>query len=106
MFDAKNLRKADAVPAFRVSVPMVWSALNVTDVMPTVPRPAKDRVLNVFAPVIVVIVAAVAVKLKLLNVKPPLERVGLLPPVIEIVEVPALKVKLVIVVSVTAVLAT
>ena len=53
------------MPAFRVSVPMVWLALNVTAVMPTVVRPANDNVLNVFAPVMGIELAAVGVKLTL-----------------------------------------
>ena len=64
--EARKVRYADAVPALIVRVPlMVWSALKVTGVMPTVVRPVKDRLLNVFAPVIVIPVAAALVKLTL-----------------------------------------
>ena len=79
---------------------IVWLALNVTEVIPTDVRPANDRVLNVFAPVIVMLVAAALVKLKLLKVKPPPANVG---PVVEteMLDVPALNVKFVVVVKVT-----
>ena len=58
VFDAKNVRYAAPVLAFKVRVVMVWLALNVTGVMPTVVRPKNDSVLNVFAPVMVIAVAA------------------------------------------------
>ena len=70
-FDAKNVRNAAAVPAFSVRVVIVWLALSVTAFIPTVVCPANDSVLNVFAPVMVMPVAAALVKLTLLNVKPP-----------------------------------
>ena len=71
-------------------------ALNVTVPIPTFVRPANDSVLNVFAPVMVMPVAAALVKLTLLKVSPPplnvdeaLEQ--------DIVDVPASKVKFVVV---------
>ena len=61
--DAKNVRKADAVPAGTVNVPlMVWLALKVTAAIPAVVRPVNVRFVNVFAPVIVIVAAAVLVK--------------------------------------------
>ena len=85
------------MPAFKVSVLMVWLALNVTGVMPTDVRPANDRVLNVFAPLMVIVDATVLMKLTLLKICKPPFNIGEAP-VKEIVEVPALKVKFVVVV--------
>ena len=101
VLDAKKVRYAAAGPALSVSVVIVWLALNVTGVMPTVVRPANDSVLNVFAPVIVMAVAAALVKLTLLNVRPP-EAMPDVVPVRLIWLVPALKVRLVIVPALNA----
>ena len=61
--DAKNVRYAAAVPAGNVNVPlMVWLALNVTGVTPNVVRPVNVRLLNVFAPLMVKLVAMELVK--------------------------------------------
>lgn len=69
-------------------------ALNVTALMPTDVRPANDNVLNVFAPLIIIDVASALVKLTLLNVCPPPLNVGA-GATEDIVDVPALKDKLV-----------
>ena len=60
--------------------------------MPTDVRPAKDSVLTVFAPVMVMAVADALVKLTLLKVKPPPAKVVLAAEQF-IVDVPALNVK-------------
>ena len=96
--DAKNVRKAAAVPAFSVSVVIVWLASNVTSVIPADVRPANDSVLNVFAPVIVMLVAAALVKLTLLKVCDPPLNVGTVEEQ-ERVDVPAVKVKFVDVIN-------
>jgi hypothetical protein len=58
---------------------IIWSALNVAELIPTVVLPAKDSVLKVFVPVIVVAVADPLVKLTLLNVSPTEEMLGVVP---------------------------
>ena len=93
--DAKNVRYADAVPAFSVRVLMVWLALNVTGVIPTDVRAPNDSVLKVFVPVMVMPFALKFVKATLLKVKPVVAIPGA---TFEkfICEVPALKVKFVV----------
>ena len=54
--DAKNIRLLPAVPVVE-SVPLiVWFAANVTFLYPTTEEPVTDRLLNVFAPVIIIVV--------------------------------------------------
>ena len=66
------VRYAAAVPAFRVSVEIVWFALKKALLTPVLVRPTNDKVLNVFAPVIVIVAAEPAsVKATLLKVSPP-----------------------------------
>ena len=52
--EAKKVRHVTSVPAARVRVPLiVWLAENVTAFVPLEVLPVMERLLNVFAPVIV-----------------------------------------------------